>query len=74
VRALTVVVAHRRGRVPRRRPVHQRGLVRWATQEELKPNIDGLSFDEVLLIVLVPGIVTVLVNRFVTRTRPFDRS
>jgi hypothetical protein len=39
----------------------------WATQEELQPNIDGLSFDEVLLIGLVPGIVTVLVARFVTR-------
>ena len=39
----------------------------WATQEELQPNIDGLSFDEVLLIGLVPGIVTVLVTRQVTR-------
>jgi hypothetical protein len=39
----------------------------WATQEELQPNIDGLSFDEVLLLGLVPGIVTVLVTRQVTR-------
>ena len=39
----------------------------WATQEELQPNIDGLSFDEVLLIGLVPGIVAVLVTRQVTR-------
>ena len=39
----------------------------WATQEELQPNIDGLSFDEVLLIALVPGIVAVLVTRYVTR-------
>jgi len=39
----------------------------WATEEELQPNIDGLSFDEVLLIGLVPGIVTVLVTRYVTR-------
>lgn len=39
----------------------------WATQEELQPNTDGLSFDEVLLIGLVPGIATVLVTRFVTR-------
>jgi hypothetical protein len=39
----------------------------WATQQELQPNIDGLSFDEVLLIGLVPGIVTVLVTRYVTR-------
>jgi len=33
----------------------------WATQEELQPNIDGLSFDEVLL-GIVPGIVAVLVT------------
>jgi hypothetical protein len=39
----------------------------WATQEELQPNIDGLSFDEVLLLGLVPGIVTVLVTWYVTR-------
>ena len=39
----------------------------WATQEELQPNIDGLSFDEVLLLGLVPGIVAVLVARHVTR-------
>ena len=39
----------------------------WATQEELQPNIDGLSFDEVLLIGLVLGIVTVLVTQYVTR-------
>jgi hypothetical protein len=38
-----------------------------ATEEELQPNIDGLSFDEVLLIALVPGIVSVLVTRYVTR-------
>jgi hypothetical protein len=39
----------------------------WATQEELQPNIDGLSFDEVLLLGLVPGIVTVLLTRYVRR-------
>jgi uncharacterized membrane protein len=47
----------------------------WATQAELQPNIDGLSFDEVLLIGLVPGIVTVVVTRYVTRRtrrRPTD--
>ena len=38
----------------------------WATPEERPPNLDGLSFDEVLL-GLVPGIVTVLVIRHVTR-------
>ena len=42
----------------------------WATQEELQPNIDGLSFDEVLLLGLIPGIMTVLVTRYLThRTR-----
>ena len=39
----------------------------WATVEELQPNIDGLSFDEVLLIALVPGIVAVVVTWLVTR-------
>jgi hypothetical protein len=39
----------------------------WATQEELQPNIDGLSFDEVLLFGLVSGVVTVLLTRYVTR-------
>jgi hypothetical protein len=39
----------------------------WATKEELQPNIDGLSFDEVLLLGLVPGIMTVLVTRYLTR-------
>ena len=41
----------------------------WATVEELQPNIDGLSFDEVLLIGLVPGIVAVVVTWFLTRKR-----
>ena len=40
----------------------------WATQEELQPNIDGLSFDEVLL-GLIPGILAVLVIRKVRRSR-----
>jgi hypothetical protein len=40
----------------------------WATEEELQPNIDGLSFDEVLL-GLIPGIAAVLVIRFVSRRR-----
>ena len=39
----------------------------WATEEDLQPNIDGLSFEEVLLIGLVPGIAAVLVTRYVTR-------
>lgn len=44
-----------------------------ATQAELQPNIDGLSFDEVLLVGLVLGIVSVLVTRYVTRTRRHQR-
>ena len=43
----------------------------WATEEDLQPNIDGLSFDEVLLLGLVPAIASVLVTRYVIRrTRP----
>lgn len=40
----------------------------WATVEDLQPNIDGLSFDEVL-IALVPGMLAVLVARKVSRRR-----
>jgi hypothetical protein len=39
----------------------------WATQAELQPNIDGLSFDEVLLIGFVPGVLTVLATWAVAR-------
>jgi hypothetical protein len=45
----------------------------WADVEDLQPNIDGLSFDEVLLIGLVPGIVAVVGTWLATRktqTRP----
>jgi hypothetical protein len=45
----------------------------WATERELQPNIDGLSFDEVL-IGLVPGLVAVLVIRYVSRRRRSHRS
>ena len=45
----------------------------WATEEELQPNIDGLSFDEVL-IGLVSGLVAVLVIRYVSRRRRSHRS
>lgn len=45
----------------------------WATAEELQPNIDGLSFDEVLLIGLVPVVVTIVVARYRTR-RSHDAS
>lgn len=40
----------------------------WATERELQPNIDGLSFDEVL-IGLVPAILAVLAARKVSRRR-----
>lgn len=40
----------------------------WATEEELQPNIDGLSFDETLL-ALVPGIVAVILTRRVSKPR-----
>jgi ABC-type transporter Mla maintaining outer membrane lipid asymmetry permease subunit MlaE len=49
----------------------------WATEEELQPNIDGLSFDEALLGALISAIVAVLVTRYVTRKRsvePADRA
>lgn len=40
----------------------------WATEEDLQPNIDGLSFDEVLL-ALVPAIFAVVLTRHLTRRR-----
>ena len=39
----------------------------WATAEDLQPNINGLSFDEVLLIGYSIGIPVLLVAKFVTR-------
>ena len=36
----------------------------WATEEDLQPNIDGLSRDEVLLIGLIPVAVAVVVTRW----------
>jgi uncharacterized membrane protein len=39
----------------------------WATEAELQPNIDGLSFDEVLLIGLAPVIIIVVVAWYVRR-------
>jgi hypothetical protein len=45
----------------------------WATEKELQPNIDGLSFDEVL-IGLVPGILAILVARKVSRSRRSHQS
>jgi hypothetical protein len=33
----------------------------WATEEELQPNVDGLSFDEAVWISLVPGLLLMLI-------------
>lgn len=42
-------------------------LFGWATEEDLQPNIDGLSRDEVLLIGLVPVAIAVVVTRWMAR-------
>ena len=39
----------------------------WATEEDLQPNIDGLSFDEVLLFSTLAGALAVLITWLVTR-------
>ena len=36
----------------------------WATEEELQPNVDGLSVDEVLLSQVVTSVLVVLVARW----------
>ena len=40
----------------------------WATEDELQPNIDGLSFDEVLLGTFI-GVVLVVATRILLRHR-----
>ena len=40
------------------------GLFGWATEEELQPNVDGLSRDEVLLSSVLTTAVVVLVMRY----------
>ena len=42
-------------------------LFGWATGEELQPNIDGLSRDEVLLSSVLTTALVVIVMRYVTR-------
>jgi hypothetical protein len=44
----------------------------WATEEDLQPNIDGLSRDEVLL-GLFPGIAVVALTRHMIRRRRSSR-
>jgi hypothetical protein len=39
----------------------------WATEEDLQPNIDGLSRDEVLLTGLVPVAVAVVATRLMAK-------
>ena len=41
----------------------------WATEEDLQPNIDGLSFDETLLFGLLAGVASVVITRYVTHRR-----
>jgi hypothetical protein len=41
----------------------------WATAEELQPNIDGLSFDEVLIALLVSALLVVGVRFLLLRGR-----
>ena len=43
------------------------GLFGWATEEELQPNIDGLSRDEVVLSSVLTTAVVVLVMRYLHR-------
>lgn len=45
----------------------------WATEEELQPNIDGLSYDEVFLSAVVTSVLVVLVTRHLAR-RPERRA
>lgn len=40
----------------------------WATEKELQPNIDGLSFDEVQLVTLA-GLVAALIARYVVHRK-----
>jgi Na+/proline symporter len=39
----------------------------WATAEELQPNIDGLSFDEVLVALFVSAVIVLLARWLVGR-------
>jgi hypothetical protein len=42
----------------------------WATEQDLQPNVDGLSVDEVLLAQVLTGVLLVVVARWRGRTRP----
>lgn len=49
------------------------GLFGWATEEELQPNVDGLSRDEVLLSSVVTTTLVVLVMRRLDRRKEHPR-
>ena len=39
----------------------------WATEEDLQPNVDGLSVDETLLFGVIAGVVAVVVTKYADR-------
>jgi hypothetical protein len=41
----------------------------WATEEELQPNIDGVSYDEVLLAMMLSALAVLVVRLVRRRTR-----
>ncbi len=43
------------------------GIFGWATEEDLQPNVDGLSRDEVLLAGVLTTVVVVIAMRYVAR-------
>lgn len=45
----------------------------WATEEELQPNIDGLSFDEVLISGIVTTALVVMIARRFDHRRDHNR-
>lgn len=48
-------------------------LFGWATEAELQPNINGLSFDEVLIFSLISGVLVVLARWYVERRNRLHR-
>jgi hypothetical protein len=45
----------------------------WATEEDLQPNIDGLSFDEVMFLGTLGGVLAVLATWLVARRARANR-
>jgi Zn-dependent protease with chaperone function len=48
------------------------GWFGWATEEDLQPNYDGLSFDETLLAIVPATAVVVMTRRWIRRSREAD--